>query len=129
MGGLSGPKPRRPLVESIELVLDGGGLALTTGSKAFLEVAFGATITAVRLMADQVGSVQLDLKKADYAAMPTTSSIVGASPPTLSSAQKSEDATLLGWTTALAAGDWLEVTVTSASLVQRLTVSLTVRRA
>lgn len=115
-------------VAPIEFVIDGGGSVITTGSKGYLEVPFGCTITAVRLMADQTGSISVTIKKANYATMPTTTSIVAAAPPTLSTARKSQDTTLTGWTTAITAGDWLEYVVDSAATVTRVTVSLTVSR-
>jgi len=115
-------------VAPIEFVIDGGGVAITTGSKGYLEIPYACTITAVRLMADQSGSIDVSIKKANYATMPTTTSIVAADHPVLSSAVKSQDTTLTGWTTAIAAGDWLEYVVNSASVVTRVTLSLTVTR-
>ena len=112
----------------IEVVIGDGVSAMATGSKGYIEVPFGCTVTANRLQADVSGSVVVDVKKATYAGLPTTASICASAKPTLATAQKSEDTTLTGWTTAVAAGDWLEINVDSVTTIKRVTLSLTVRR-
>lgn len=109
-------------------VLDGGGSAIGTGPKGYLEIPFAGTITAVRMQANTSGSAVVDIKKATYSGLPTTSSICASAKPTLSSAQKMQDTTLTGWTTSVAAGDWLEFNVDSLSGIGRLTISLTIVR-
>lgn len=112
----------------LSMIIDGGGSTLTTGSKGFVEVPFAGTITAWRVMANASGSVVVDVKKATYSGLPSTSSIAASAKPTLSSAQKNQDTTLTGWTTSVAAGDWLEFNVDSATTVTRVTVSITIAR-
>jgi len=113
-------------VISLNFVVDGGGSVLTTGVKGFLEIPFNMTITAVTLMADQSGSVVIDIWKDTYANFPPTvaDTITASAKPTLSSAQKSKDTTLTGWTTSVTGGDILAFNVDSATTVQRLTVSI-----
>lgn len=118
----------RILTQTLTYVIDGGGSTITTGSKGFVEIPFACTIQQVTLLADQSGSVVLDIKKSTYAGFPTTSSIVASAPPTISSAQKSQDATLTGWTTTISAGDILEYSVSSASTITRITISLKVTK-
>jgi len=118
----------RILTQSLTFVVDGGGSVITTGSKGYVEVPFDGTINRVTVLGDQSGSIVVDIKKSTYSGFPTTSSIVASAPPTLSSAQKSQDSTLTGWTTAITAGDVLEYSVTSASTVTRVTVSLRVSK-
>lgn len=118
----------RILTQTLTFVVDGGGSAITTGSKGYVEVPFDCTINRVTLLADQSGSIVVDIKKVSYASFPTTASICASAKPTLSSAQKSQDATLTGWTTAITAGDILEYNVDSASTVTRVTVSLRVTK-
>ena len=84
--------------------------------------------TGVVLLADQSGSIVIDIQSGTYAAFPTNSSICAAAKPTISAAQKSQDTTLTGWTTAIAAGNILEFVVDSASTVTQVTVVLTVTR-
>lgn len=115
---------------AIPFVIDGGGSAITTGVKGFIEIPFAGTIVAVRQLADQSGSIVVDIWKDTYANYPPTvaDTITASAKPTISSATKSQDTTLTGWTTAVAAGDILGFNVDSASTVTRVTVSLTIRR-
>jgi hypothetical protein len=111
-------------------VLDGGGLALTTGVKGDLYIPFACTITACTLLADQSGSLVVDIWKDVYANYPPTiaDTITGPSKPTLSSATHSQDNTLSGWTTAISAGDTLRYDIVSAATIQRCTVTLNVTK-
>lgn len=115
---------------AIPFVIDGGGSAITTGVKGDLEVPFAGTITAVRLFADQSGSIVVDIWKDAYANFPPTvaDTITASAKPTLSSAIKSQDTTLTGWTTSITAGDIIRVNVDSATTVTRVTLSLTISR-
>lgn len=133
-GGPTGPTGPSPDA-NIELVLDGAGSALTTGVKAYLRVGFNCTITVGTLLADQSGSVSVDLWKCTYAQFDAGAthpvvgdSIVASAPLTLSSATKSEDSTLTGWTTSVSQGDVIAVYLTSVSTITRLTVALRVTR-
>lgn len=121
--------PSNLIISSTGIVIDGGGSAVTTGSKGFIQIPFGATISAWTVLADQSGSIVMDVKRSTYAAFPTTASIVGGgNAPTLSSAQNNTAAPS-GWTsTAITAGDVLEFSVSSASTVTRVTVQLKLTR-
>ena len=115
---------------SIPLIIDGGGSAITTGLKGDIEVPFDCTITAARVTSQVSGSIVIDVWKDTYANYPPTvaDTITASAKPTLSSAQKSEDTTLTGWTTTLSKGDWLSFNVDSATTVTRVTLSLLVNR-
>jgi hypothetical protein len=111
----------------LRFVVDGGGVAITTGAKkAYLTVPYTCTITKVRLLADVSGSVVIDIWKDSYANFPPTvaDTIVASAKPTLSSAQKSEDSTLTGWTTALTVGDVIEINVDSATTITKVYLDL-----
>jgi hypothetical protein len=100
---------------------------LTTGAKAEQTVPYACTITANTMVADQSGSVALDIKKSSFAGFPgSLTSIVASAPPTITTAQKSTDATLTGWTTAVGAGDVLQWSVSSATTITRVNCTLTV---
>jgi hypothetical protein len=122
-----------PRVGSVGLVIDGGASAITTGVKGFLEVPFAAVITAVTLLsadaAVTAGSIVIDIWKAPYASYPPTvaNTITASAKPTLSSATKSRDTTLTGWTTAVAAGDILGFKVDSVATLTRVTLALTLQ--
>lgn len=117
---------------AFEYVFDGGGSALTAGGgdKNFFEVPFDCVVTAWRLVADQSGSIVIDVWKDVFASFPpaVADTIAGSEKPTLSSARSNEDTNLTTWTTALTDGDWLAFNIDSATTVQRVTLSLTVRR-
>jgi hypothetical protein len=110
-------------------VIDGGGSAITTGQKGHFVVPAG-TIVEVQLLADQTGSIVVDLWKDTYANYPPVAgdSICASAKPTLSSAAKSQDTTLTGWTTTVAEGDVIAVNVDSAATVQRVTLGLRLQR-
>lgn len=112
---------------TVGITVDGGGSVLTTGSKGFRSFPVAGTIVGARILANAAGNLVFDVKKSDYATFPTQSSIVASAPPTLTGAQKSEDTTLTGWTTAIAAGDVLGFEITGTpTVITRATLELTV---
>jgi len=125
---MSGVWAAEPL--GIEFVIDGGDVAITTGEKGHLEVPFACTITQASLYAKQPGSIVVDIWKDTYANFPPTDadSITASAPPTISSAQKSQDSTLTGWTKSISSGAILAFNVDSCSTITRVTISLKVER-
>lgn len=119
------------LVEPLNFIIDGGSSAITTGVKGDFIVPYACTIQSATLLADQSGSIVVDLWKDTYANFPPVvgDSITASAKPTLSSANKAQNTTLTGWTTSIAAGDVIRVNVDSASTVQRVLLSLKVVRA
>lgn len=109
-------------------VLDGFGIAVAAATKTELRIPFAGTITGWTIVADRSGSIVCTINQATQAAYPTWTAISGTEKPTLSSAQKDQDLTLTTWTTAVAAGDWLQVSVDSASTVQRVVLSIDITR-
>lgn len=101
-----------------------------TGIAGDGEVPFDCTITGVRALADQSGSIQVDIWKDSYANFPPTNadSITASAPVTISSATKSEDLTLTGWTTTLSEGDLLRFNVDSVTSITRCLIVLDVRK-
>lgn len=120
----------RITTDTIRLVVDGGGSAITTGVKGDIEIPYACTITAVRIFADQTGSIVFDLWKDTYANFPPLvgDSITAAAKPTISSATKSQDSTLTGWTTSVTAGDIIRFNVDSCTSITRATISLTISK-
>jgi hypothetical protein len=117
-------------IETINFIIDGGGVAITTGEKGHLTVDFGFYILGAKLLADQVGSIVIDIWKDSYANFPPTvaDTIVAAAKPTLAAANKSEDVTLTGWTREVKPGDVLAFNVDSAATLTRVTLALKVKR-
>lgn len=118
------------LLSSITFIIDGGGSAITTGVKGDLEIPFACTITAATLLADQTGSIVVDIWKDTYANFPPTvaDTITASAKPTISATNKAQDTTLTGWTTSITAGDTLRFNVDSAATVTRVVLSLRITR-
>lgn len=113
----------------ITFAIDGGGLVLTSGVKADVYVPYACTITAATMLADQTGSVTVDIKKCAYGSFPgSLASITASSAPAITAGnQKSQDTTLSSWTTSISAGDVLEFEITGTpTSITRLNLTLTV---
>jgi hypothetical protein len=115
---------------TLGLTIDGGGSVITTGVKGFVVSPATCTITSATLLSTDAsatsGSIVIDVWKDTYANYPPANadSITASAPPTLSSANKSQDSTLTGWTTSVTAGDVLGFTVDSATTVTRVSLFL-----
>lgn len=108
---------------AIEFIIDGAGSTITTGDKGYLEIPFSATLTRWTILADQVGSANVMIEKAPYAAFPpVAANSINNAGFTLSTQNKNQG-TLFEVNT-ITAGDILAYEVISASAVTRLTVSL-----
>jgi hypothetical protein len=105
-------------------IIIGGGGVITTGIKGYLSMPNAGTISKVRLLADQSGSIVIDIWKDTYANYPPTvaDTITASAQPTLSSATKNEDSTLTGWSKSFSAGDCFAFNVDSASTVTQVTL-------
>lgn len=115
---------------TLSIVHDGGGSVLSTGIIGDLHVPFACTITGAYAFADQSGSIVVDVWKDTYANYPPTDadSITASAPVTISTATKSADTTLTGWTLSVAAGDILRFNIDSVTTITRLTIALRVKR-
>lgn len=114
------------IARALTAIFDGGGAELEVGATVDIPVPFACTITAATLVADQAGDLELEIETVSYAGFPgSLASIVASAPPALSSADKSQDTTLTGWTTAIGAGTIVRVSVTSAATITRATLTLT----
>jgi hypothetical protein len=115
---------------TLNFIIDGGGSAITTGVQGDLHIDFDCEITQVTMLADQSGSIVVDIWKDSYANFPATDadSITASAVPTITTAVKSQDATLTGWTKTITAGDHLRFNVDSITTCQRVTVAIRVKR-
>jgi hypothetical protein len=93
-------------------------------------IPYDCTITGVYLLADQSGSIVVDIWKDTYANFPPTDvdSITASAPPTITTATKSYDSTLTDWTTSLSQGDILRFNVDSCTDIQQVTLALIVNK-
>src|ERR1035437_4154779 len=125
--GATGPAQ----VANLEFIIDGAGSGLTTGVNGYLGGDFAGTIQGNTLLADQSGSVVVDIWKCTYANFDASvthpvaaDKITASAPPTISTASKSTDTTLTGWTTTFAAGDVFGFNVNSCTAITKVTLAL-----
>ncbi len=112
----------------IGCVTDAAAAVITTGSKGFIRIPFDCTLTGWTILADQVGSIQYNIKKCIYSSFPTTINIVGATAPTLTAQQNNTSNNLAGWDTTINAGDVLEFLVVSAATISRAILELQITK-
>ena len=112
--------------ELIVTLYEGGSVLSTGTKKIYVPIPYNCTIQLVTLLADQSGSVVVDIWKDTYANFPPTvaDSITAAAKPTLSGAIKSQDSTLTGWTKILNKGDILEFNIDSAATITKLIIAI-----
>ncbi len=110
------------------ITIDGGTEVVTTGVKKQVRVPFSGTITSWTLLADQVGSIVMDVWKSNFASAPPiiAGSITGSQKPTLSTLAKAEASgvAINTWTLAVTAGDVLLFVVDSASTLTSVTLEI-----
>lgn len=118
------------IISSIGITIDGGGSAITTGVKGYIEVPYACTIVRATTLADVSGSIVIDVWKDTYANYPPTvaDTITASAKPTISSATKAQDSTLTGWTTSVSAGDIIGFNVDSCTTITRAHLILKVNR-
>lgn len=129
MDAVQGGAPSAALA-TITFIIDGGGVVITTGVKGDLEIGFDCEITRATLLADQAGSIVVDVWADVFGNYPPTvlDTITAAAKPTIVAATKSQDSVLTGWTTLIPAGTTLRFNVDSVSTIQRVTLSLDVEK-
>jgi hypothetical protein len=110
----------------MNFIIDGAGGTIASGIKGWMMFPFNCTLTSVTLLADQVGSIVVDLKKVNYTNYDGSAgtSIVSATPPSISSGVKTQDTSLTNWTTQITDGDIIGISVTSAATVTRVVLVL-----
>src|SRR5262249_187797 len=110
---------------SAPFIIDGGGVAITTGVKGFIgPIEFGFTITQWSIAADQSGSITIDILPNNNP-IPLTPLLAPHPKPVLTAAQFVAPPAPAGWTsTTINFNDWLGFQVTSVATVTRVTISL-----
>jgi hypothetical protein len=107
------------------VTFDGGGSAIQANQQFSIRVENGFTITSWYMMADQSGSITVDVWKDTWANYPPTDAdtITGGSEPAISASDKATGG-VSGWTTSVADGDVITFNVDSASTIERCTLIL-----
>jgi hypothetical protein len=117
----------------LTVVFGTGAAVITAGAITFLSCPYSGTILSARLLAVDsavtAGSIVIDVWKDTYANFPPTvgDTITASAKPTLSSATKSEDTTLTGWSTGVTAGDVFGFKVDSASAVTQVMLQMRIQ--
>lgn len=113
---------------SAGISIDGGGSAIEASGSRMVQVPYGGTIVAARIIADQAGDISFDIQKSTWAGFPPTSSIVAGAPPNLTNDQTYEDTGLSGWTLGITAGDVLEFIWSGAADCEWVILQLEINR-
>ena len=114
--------------------IDGGGLTIETGFKAYIEVPFNCTLKSVRLLGKGSGSIQVDIRKCTYSQFdggsthPVAGDSIFTTKPSINSGTKYEDTTLSGVTTTWTKGDILEIWVDSVTTFEFVALACGVER-
>jgi len=120
-------------IASISFIIDGGGSAISTGLKGFLEIPFACTVLAWTVLADVAGAIVIDVWKDTYANFPPTNADAmpgaGHEPTIAATNQKGQDTDASDWATvAIAAGSVLGFNVDSCTTITKATLSLKVQK-
>lgn len=105
----------------------GGSSPVEVGSSQSLYVPFGFTITGCALVADSVGTVQIDVRRADFVNYPPSSldSVCGGTPPTLANEDKKIVTDLSLWSVDVPSGSALQFICTACVGIKNVTLTLT----
>lgn len=116
--------------DAIVFEFDGNGSVLSTNAKKDRRLPYDVTIVGWDLLADQTGTIVIDLWLDQYGNYPPDSAdkITGSSPPTISLANKATASSVTGWTTAMSEGNVLRANINSVSTITRATLILRVTR-
>lgn len=115
---------------ALGFIIDGGGSTITTGNKRGIYIPFACTITGWNIGLDQSGSIVIDIWKDTEANYPPTvaDTITASAKPTVTTATHAASTTLTGWTTTIAAGNWLFFNVDSVTSATWANITLTVTK-
>jgi hypothetical protein len=113
---------------AIPFVIDGGGVAITTGNKGVIAIPFAASIAAWSVVGDQSGSIAIDILRANNA-VPSASIVGAGTKPNLTAQQFVGQTAPAGWaSTVLVVNDYIAFSVASVATVTRVTVTLWLTR-
>lgn len=117
-------------LSGLNFIIDGGGSVITTGIKGDLLMPFGTRIFDAFLLADQSGSIKIDIWRQSFSDYPPedANTITGGNEPEISSAVKWSSDELSGglvnWERDLKALDTLRINVDSVTTITRVTLAL-----
>jgi hypothetical protein len=113
----------------LNIIIDADGGVISAGIKLDVEWKFGATITSWDILADQTGSIIVDVLKSNYAGYPPTVSIAGTEKPFISTDTKNQDTSLTSFETTVTSGDiWRFSVDSSPTSITRVTIAFAYTR-
>ena len=116
------------LTRTINYVVDNGSRPMTTGNKGYLTIDVTGIIESWILVADNDGTLEVDLRKCTFADYPNVVSICGGNTPKLVNTNKNTDITLSGWNTTLNAGDIIQYEVINTTVsISNFAIALKVK--
>lgn len=124
--GPTGPTgPTGATINSTGISIDGGDEQITTGLKGYSTIGFTGTIYRADLIADQTGSIAIDIWKAAGSVPTIANTITGGNYPDLVSQQYASMTTFTSWTSlTVAPGDVLGWSVVSVTDITQVTLTL-----
>ena len=112
------------LTRTINFIVDSGNIDMVAGIKGNLTIDVSGIIDSWKIFSEETGSIRVDILKSDYTSYPTFTSICGGNKPEINSGRKAFNDTLVGWDTALRAGDVLRFDVDYSINIKRFLISL-----
>ena len=118
------------LPDAVEFVFCGSGSALTTSADPIcLYIPFACTISGWAAGSPNATNGSVTFNVGTVASNGAVTSLIGSgTAPAISSAIQASSTSLTNWTTAIAAGTWIQVSLASVSTFDDVTLSLTLTR-
>lgn len=115
-----------PWQTQIGVTFDGGGSPIVAGQEFTMRVEDGMELDSWYIMADQTGSIQIDVWVDTWANYPPTNvdTITGGFEPNISANDNNSATVLAGWSPTLLNGDVITFHVDSCSTIERCTLML-----
>lgn len=111
-------------INAVEGYLYNAGDPLVAGTSDWVKVPFSFTITLAEIVADNVGTISINVYASTYPTWDTATLVSAAAPITLAGTKKAHPA-LTGWTTSFTGGTYLWFVVTGTpSGIRKATVTL-----
>ena len=110
----------------INFIIQGGLTPIEAGVKGDIVLPFDCELKEVVLLANETGSIEIDIWKRDYEGYPAneTHSITDNNNLIITNSDKIKEDTLTGWTKTFNKGDILRFNVVSCSLIKRVNIAL-----
>ncbi len=107
---------------SFGITVENPNLPLTTGYKGHVTIPYDGTIVSWQLLADQDGSVVVDVWKSSFEdGLPTLAdTITGSQKPTLTNESLAKSTTISEWNVSVTSGDIIGFNIDSVSTVRRI---------